>query len=82
MVTRIQKWGNSQGLRIARTILESAQVDIGDEVNVSAEEGVILIRPVKPARKRHNLEDLLKRIPKNHRAAEADWGKPRGKEEW
>ena len=82
MVTRIQKWGNSQGLRIPRTILESAQVNVCDEVDISAEEGVILIRPVKPPRKRHNLEGLLKRIPKNYRASETDWGKPRGKEEW
>ena len=82
MVTRIQKWGNSQGLRLARTILESAQVSVGDEVDISAEEGVIIIRPVKPARKRHNLEELLARIPKNYRAAEQDWDGPRGKEAW
>ncbi len=82
MVTRIQKWGNSQGLRIARTILESAQVSVGDEVDISAEEGVITIRPLKPARKRHNLDDLLSRIPKNYRSAELDWDGPRGKEAW
>jgi len=57
-------------------------VGLGDEVDVSPEEGVIIIRPVKPVRKRHNLEALLSRIPKNYRAAELDWGGPRGKEEW
>ncbi len=82
MVTRIQKWGNSQGLRIARTILESAQVQVGDEVDISTEDGAIIIRPLKPSRKRHNLEDLLSRIPKNYRPAEVDWDGSRGKEAW
>jgi mRNA interferase MazF len=35
MVTKIQKWGNSQGLRFSRTVLQQAQIDIGDEVEVS-----------------------------------------------
>ena len=82
MVTRVQKWGNSQGLRIARTILETARLSVGDEVDVSAEEGVITIRPVKPMRKRHDLEELLSRIPKDYKTAETDWDGPRGKEAW
>lgn len=82
MPTKIQKWGNSQGLRIPREVLEEAHITVGDEVDVLAGDGVILLRPVKKVRGRRNLEELLARIPKNYRAAEEDWGKAQGKEAW
>ena len=34
MVTKIQKWGNSQGLRLARQVLEDASISVGDDVDV------------------------------------------------
>lgn len=82
MVTRIQKWGNSQGLRIPREVLKEARVAVGDEVDVAADDGAILIRPVRRVRGRHKLQDLLARIPKDYRAEGIDWGGPRGKERW
>jgi hypothetical protein len=30
MVTKIQKWGNSQGLRLARQMFEDAHLAVGD----------------------------------------------------
>jgi antitoxin MazE len=82
MVTKIQKWGNSQGLRIARDVLEDAHVAVGDEVDVSAGDGIIIVTPVKRVRGRQNLQELLSRIPKDYRAEEIGWGEPRGKETW
>lgn len=82
MVTRIQKWGNSQGLRIPREILEEAHVSVNDEVDVSTENGIIIITPVKRVRRGRNLEELLAGIPDDYRAEETDWGVPQGKETW
>ena len=82
MATKIQKWGNSQGLRIPRAILDEAHISVGDEVDVSTRDGVIIVQPTKRIRGRRKLEDLLARIPKNYRAKEQDWGGPRGKEAW
>lgn len=82
MVTKVQKWGNSQGLRLARTVLEDAQISIGDEVNVEVREGVIVISPSRRVRGKHSLKDLVSRIPKNYVAEEMGWGKPTGKEVW
>jgi len=82
MITKIQKWGNSQGLRIPRQILENVHVGVNDEVDVSTEDGVIVITPVKRVRRSRNLQELLSRIPKNYRAEEVDWGEPQGKESW
>lgn len=35
MVTRVQKWGNSQGLRVSKEILEKAHIAVGDSVDCS-----------------------------------------------
>jgi len=82
MVTKIQKWGNSQGLRIARQILEDARIAVGDDVDVTAREGMIVIAPVRRVRGKQSLEDLVKRIPKRWKSGEVDWGKPVGREVW
>ncbi len=82
MVTKIQKWGNSQGLRIARQVLDDARIAVGDEVDISFTDGVIVIKPLRRVHGRHNLHELVKRIPKRHQAEEVNWGTPSGKEVW
>jgi len=82
MVTKIQKWGNSQGLRINKQLLEDACISIGDEVDLEVHEGVIVVAPIRKVRDKYNLKDLISRIPKDYHAEEVDWGKPRGKEVW
>jgi antitoxin MazE len=82
MVTKVQKWGNSQGLRLARHVLEEVHISIGDDVDVTARDGVIVISPVKSIRGKYNLQELVSRIPKGYQAGEIDWGKPIGKEAW
>lgn len=80
--TKIQKWGNSQGVRLAKDLLADARLEVGDEVDVSTENDVVMIKPVKTARGRHNLEDLVARIPEEYQAEEVNWGEPVGKEVW
>jgi antitoxin MazE len=82
MVTKIQKWGNSQGLRLAKRVLEDASIAVGDDVDVAVRDGVIVIAPVKRTRGKFNLKELVAAIPKNYRAKEVDWGKPVGREAW
>ena len=82
MVTKIQKWGNSQGLRLARQVLEDARISVGDDVDVTARDGVIVISPVKRIRGKQNLQELVSRIPKNYEAGEINWGVPVGREDW
>ena len=82
MVTKVQKWGNSQGLRLALQVLDNARIAVGDEVDVSARDGVITITPVHRVGGKRNLKELLQRIPKTYRAEEVSWGKPVGKETW
>jgi antitoxin MazE len=80
MVTKIQKWGNSQGLRIARHVLEEARIAVGDDVDITTRDGVIIISPVKRVRGKYDLKKLVSLIPRDYKADEIDWGKPVGKE--
>jgi antitoxin MazE len=82
MVTKVQKWGNSQGLRLAKQVLEETRISVGDPVDVSTRDGVILIAPVRRVRGRLRLQELVSRIPKNYKPEEVGWGEPVGKEDW
>lgn len=82
MIVNIQKWGNSQGLRIAKSLLADAKLRVGDEVDIKAKDGFLVVIPARKDRGRHRLEDLVKRIPADHQPRESDWGTPVGKEEW
>jgi len=82
MTTRVQKWGNSQGLRIAKHILEAAQISVGDDVDITTKDGVIIVSPIKRIRRKYDIRELLSNTPKGHQPEEVDWGKPVGKEAW
>ena len=82
MLAKIQKWGNSQGLRISKNLLSDVQLEVGDEVDIIVKEGVMVVAPAKRIRGRHSLKELVARIPKNYQPGEVDWGEKIGKEVW
>ncbi len=82
MVTKIQKWGNSQGLRLAKQVLEDAHITVGDDVDVTVRDGVIVVTAARRVRGKRNLQELVSRIPKNYKPGETHWGQPVGKEVW
>jgi antitoxin MazE len=82
MVTRVQKWGNSQGLRLSRTLLSDVDIAVGDEVDVAVHDGALIITPVRRVRGGHDLRALVRRIPRGSKATELDWGPPVGREAW
>ena len=82
MVTKVQRWGNSQGLRLAKRLLKDASIAVGDDVDVAVRDGVIVITPLKRMRGKQSLKELVSRIPENYRPDESDWGMPVGREVW
>lgn len=82
MHVKIQKWGNSQGLRVPKSILNQTNLMLGDEVSLTVEDGAILISPIRKQRPKYDINDLVKRIPKDYKFEELDWGRPVGKEVW
>lgn len=82
VITKVQKWGNSQGLRLGKALLAHAAIEVGDEVDVTVRDGAIVITPVRRVRGGHDLRDLVRRLPKSGRSGELEWGPPAGREVW
>jgi len=80
MLTKVQKWGNSQGLRFPKNILAEAHIEVGDEVELTVEDGAIVVRSTAEIRGKYKLGDLISQMPKSYKPAEEDWGKPEGNE--
>ena len=82
MITKIQKWGNSQGLRLSKTVLSHADIDVGDAVDVAVHKGTVIVTPVRRIRGGHDLRALVRRVTKGYKPGELDWGSPVGGEVW
>ena len=83
MTTTIQKWGNSQAVRLPKPILESLFLKENDQVEIIAENDSIVIK--KTTRKRRASKSLKERFANSdvdHKFSEYDWGEPVGKEVW
>ncbi|MCC6126063.1 MAG: AbrB/MazE/SpoVT family DNA-binding domain-containing protein [Pirellulales bacterium] len=80
MITHVQKWGNSLGVRIPKNIAEDIRVEDGATVDLRVEEGYLVIAPVgKPT---YTLEELVSKITPENRHESIDFGPPVGKEVW
>jgi len=77
--SQIVSWGNSQALRIPRSMLDAMQIREGDEVEMVVENGRLTVQPVHP---KLTLESLVAAITPENRHKEIDWGKPVGNEVW
>jgi antitoxin MazE len=79
MVAILQKWGNSQGVRLPKRSLNELRLNVGDRLNVSLDGGRIVIEPL---RKRYAIADLVAQIPPDYAPSEESFGVPVGVEEW
>ena len=79
MLTKVQKWGNSLGVRIPKPFIEETQISDGNSVDINFDGENIIIKPV---RKSYRLTDLLKDINSKNIHKEIYTGKSVGKEIW
>ena len=79
MLTTVQRWGNSLAVRIPKPIALQAALEENSEVDISVEEGRIV---VSPATKEWKLEDLLEGITRRNSHKEIKWGDRAGGEAW
>lgn len=79
MITTIQKWGNSQGIRIPKSILETVDWKENEAINLFADDDRIVI---EKANKRKSIEELFENFNGEYEPTEFDWGKPVGNEIW
>jgi antitoxin MazE len=82
MITRVQKWGNSQGLRLSKELLSEVEINVGDAVEVAVRDGALVVTPVHRVRGGHDLRELVERIPEEYEPGELEWGQPVGREVW
>lgn len=82
MITKVQKWGNSQGLRLSKELLSDADIGVGEAVNIVVHKGTLLVTPIRRVRGGHDLQELVGRIPKAYKPKQLDWGPPVGREVW
>lgn len=81
MQATIQKWGNSQGIRIPKAFLDALGMVENDLVELNRVEDNIVITKVKKE-KEITLEDIFKDYDGEYKAEEFDWGSSVGKEVW
>lgn len=79
MKSMIVKWGNSQGVRLPKELLETAALKVGDPVRITSDVEGIRIR--KDARRHRPLAERLAGYAGEYRPAEWDTGVARGQEE-
>jgi len=80
MQTKVQKWGNSLGLRIPKSFAEQAGVEAGSEVDLAVEDGELIVRPRRQPR--YELKDLLRSVTAKNVHKEVETGDPVGREAW
>lgn len=81
MTTTIQKWGNSQGIRIPRILLEEVKWSENEPIEIKVEDNKIVIEKA-PKTERKNIKELFKDYKGEYEPSEIDWGEPGGKEVW
>ncbi len=70
MTATISSWGNSQGLRFSKSILEELHLKVGDKVKVMVENQKIILEPIKAEKEKYDINELVKKMPKNYQASE------------
>ena len=78
MQSAIQKWGNSLALRIPRGYAKDMHIAAGAPVEISMQEGKIIIDPHPVAK--YSLQGLLKGVTAKNRHSEVTTGRPVGLE--
>ena len=80
MRTKIQKWGNSLGLRIPKSFAEEAQLHAGSAVDLSLDDGRLIVRRSRVPS--YRLEDLLSKVTKDNLHEEVPTREAVGREAW
>ena len=45
MLSMVSKWGNSQGIRISKKLLQNAGLKLNDTVEVKIQNNILIIKP-------------------------------------
>lgn len=80
MESRLQKWRNSDGIRISSSILKSLKIKINDILNIEQVDDKIVISV--PKRKKISLRDMFNEYKGDNLSKDFSWNDGVGKEVW
>jgi len=81
MTATISTWGNSQGLRFPKSIMQELQLHVGDKLNIFVKNNKIIIEPTAHKREIIDINSLIKNMPQDYLVAE-EFDNINGNEEW
>ena len=80
-VLKIRKWGNSQGIRLPKKILEILDLKVNDTILIEEGDDCFKLKKIKKE-KRKTIKELFANYNEDYEKQEIDWGEPVGKEVW
>ncbi len=80
MQAQVKTWGNSQGIRLSKEILQVANISVDDILDVKVSNGAIMLS--KPFRHKTLEERASEFGGKLNLDGEFDWGNSVGREAW
>jgi antitoxin MazE len=79
---RVNKWGNSLGIRFPSEFTEYTQITDKSVVDVSIEGNRIIIEKKPDIKPYKSIEELFEGFEGEYEPVSIDWGKPVGNEIW
>ncbi|MBO5120166.1 MAG: AbrB/MazE/SpoVT family DNA-binding domain-containing protein [Bacilli bacterium] len=80
MEAKVQRWGNSDGIRIPSSILKSLNIKTNDILNIEQQDDKIII--TIPKRKKISLKERFENYNGKNLANEFSWDESVGNEIW
>ena len=81
MTTTIQKWGNSQGERIPKILLDTVNWSKNEQVVILIQNDKLVIEKIRD-KKRKNIKELFADFKGEYEPIKIDWGSAEGEEIW
>ena len=81
MTASIRKWGNSQGIRLPKMLLDALNWSENEKINIRLEENRIIIEQAE-RKMRPTIDELFEGYNEEYQPEKIDWGRTEGKEIW
>lgn len=80
MQAQVKTWGNSQGIRLSREILQAANISIDDTLDVNVSDGkIVFTKAIRHKTLEERAAEFNGELGLN---GEYKWGEPVGREIW
>lgn len=80
MQTRIVKWGNSQGIRLPKMLLDSANLSDDDIIELTVVDDSIIVKKAETKKRHKTIKERFKDFEGEYVFEEWDTGAPVGEE--